>query len=207
MALAGVARLTGADTDPETYAIALARHEVAGGLVAPRSVSLRGLVFPRPAATPAAKVAFKEALGRSIDLFNASGGSFRASEDDGVVRLRSRDEPLEATNALKRTVHVERAGVTAFALLRGRVIAALRGAEPSEGFAFAGLMPGPDCLLGGSVRLTEGDHTATDLLDEIVRQVPGLVWCVTYSPGRLDRTLKVGLMSTDGATVSVDVYC
>ena len=68
-----------------------------------------------------------------------------------------------------------------------------------------GPLPGPESLLGRRIRLDRGRRSAISILDDVVRQVPGLVWFATYNRGLPSQDLKVGLMERDGTRVALGV--
>ena len=86
-----------------------------------------------------------------------------------------------------------------------RVVKALSGKEPA-GIIGTGSFPGPECPLGRPVRLTAGSTSATRMLDEIVKQVPGLMWFVTYDTEAPHYGLQVGFLCADGSTVGITVF-
>ena len=187
-------------------AVTLARNDAPAGLVAPRPVLVGRRAAPSPSPTAAGKAAFQEGLARMIERFNASGTAFRARSEGGVVHVRSPHEPPEVTKALRQPVRIEtRVTASVLVLLRGPIVQAMRGSAPSEGYLYAGLMPSSECSLLAHVRPPEGRATALELLDEIVRQLPGRVWLATYDPAEPRQTLKVGILCRDGSDVLVDV--
>lgn len=52
--------------------------------------------------------------------------------------------------------------------------------------------------MAGDVPALAAVVCALDALDQIVTQVPGLVWVVTYDPGSPGEDVKVGLLCPDG---------
>ena len=78
----------------------------------------------------------------------------------------------------------------------------MSGRKP-EGIIGTGSFPGPECPLNTRVRLSAGPTTAVNMLTEVVQQVPGLVWIVTYATDASDSDVNVGLMCSDGSTVMI----
>ena len=68
-----------------------------------------------------------------------------------------------------------------------------------------GGLPGPRCPLSNSVHLPDTPLSTQHGLDEIVTQVPGLVWIVTYDAAVPDLDFALGLMCGGGETVLVEV--
>lgn len=71
---------------------------------------------------------------------------------------------------------------------------AIRGSEP-EGFFGGG--PDPSCRLDRPVRLPMGRTTTAELLDDVVRQLAGVTWLMTYD--QATGYWSVGLMCPDGS--------
>ena len=192
---------------PGEYTIALAQSGVPVGLVAPRDVLIGRHAVPHSETMAAGTSISREGLASSLDLFNTAKGGFRARQEGGVVHVRSLEEPAEVGSALERSTLMEEAvEVPAFGAIYRYVVRAMSGVEPPQGFVFSGALPGPECPINRPVRMPEGSLSAIALLDQIVRQVPGLVWVVSYSPEAPNAGLKVGRMCPDGEFVRTEVY-
>jgi hypothetical protein len=85
------------------------------------------------------------------------------------------------------------------------VVRAIAGRDP-QGILGSGRFPGPECPLTGPVQLPQGASTVVAFLDEITRQVPGLVWLVTYDEDEPNDGLEVGFVCPDGATLKLSVF-
>jgi hypothetical protein len=179
--LAGSATGAPQPTHPRTYALTLARSGVPVVLVVPKE-------FFSPGGMTLAEIdqitrsGFGDSLRSSLALFNAASGRFQATEKDGVVHVRELDQPAEVTSSLERTGELEAVvGLPVLAAMLRRVVPAMRG-YALEGLIGSGglLTPGPECPIDRRVDLAGGVMTASALLDEIVRQAPGLVVAVTY---------------------------
>lgn len=198
----------GEDTQPNPaeYTALLAQNEVPSGLVVADHF-LRGRTGPpRPDSPLAKKGAFRDSLLSRLDLFNRATGAFRALQKDGVVHVRSLEEPVEVTTALEREVRFAGAlSVPAISAVVRHVVAALRG-EEIGGIVGGGMLPGPECGVNQRVTVPEGPATPTAILDAIVLQAPGLAWIATYRPDAPKEYLELGLMCGDGSWVSMNVY-
>jgi hypothetical protein len=189
---------------PRTYALTLARSGVPVVLVVPKEFfSPGGMTFAE--IDQVTRSGFGESLGSSLALFNAVGGRFGASERDDVVHIRELDEPAEVTSSLERTGEFEAVvGLPVLAAMLRRVVPAMRG-YAVEGLIGSGglLTPGPDCPIDRRVDLPGGVMTASTLLDEIVRQAPGLVVAVTYRRPTAHRSFQVnvGFLCPSGSSM------
>ena len=204
---ASVAFGQSAQVSPAQYAMSLAQDGVPAGIVASREVLAQVRRMPRPQATVGTPSVVRGTLASGLDLFNAAKGAFRASQDDGIVHLRSLEEPAEISSALDRSTQLDEAvEVPAMHAIYRYVVRAMRGVEPSQGYVWTGGLPGPECPINRPIRIAGGPATAIGLLDQVVRQVPGLLWVVSYNPDQPSVALKVGLMCQDGSFFRTDVY-
>jgi len=195
------------ESAPLDFAITLAQNEVPVGIVALRTLVAHTTGLPNREVTAADKAAFRDVLASRLDRFNASNGGFRATRDNGVVHLRTAEGPSDVSAALERSRYTKGAAeIPAMTAVLKFVVGAMRGVDPPEGLAFAGILPGPECPLYSPIQIREGSSSAVELLDETVQQVPGLVWIVSYTSDSPDEDLKVGLMCTSGNTQQIDVY-
>jgi len=202
--------LCGVDaSDPRSYAMSLAQNDVPGGVVVPAE-RLASRAERPPDLRSLDKAAFRGSLAARVEAFNSTSKVFRASEHDGVVHIRSVDEPIEVTRSLAQSVDVTAAqGVPAISAVFRQGVAAMRGFEPQAilGSGSGGFATGPECPIYSPVEVNRGPMTTVALLDQIVRQVPGLVWVVTYRKNAMKGTVDVdvGVLCWTGwhATISV----
>jgi hypothetical protein len=197
----------GQDTHVGTraFAVVLAQNGVPCGVVAPEVVMAWRPGDPRVEATFASKVAFGSGLSSTLESFNARNGLFQATQSGGIVHLRSREEPPDVMAALHREAVVKaEVEIPAATALVSEVALAMRGWEQG-GIIGVGAVPAPESLLNRVVRIKKGRSSPITLLDEVVRQVPGLVWLVTYNPGLPNQDLKVGLMDAEGMTLMLTI--
>lgn len=189
---------------PRQFAADLARLGVPGGIVvAQREI---GHASPSSQSAPGDTSQKRAAAVAAVNGFNAVGSGFRATEADGFVHVRSETEPPDLRLALDRQVRVDGSpGLPAQDAVFLRVVKALSGKEPA-GIIGTGTFPGPECPLRRPVRLSAGSTSATRMLDEIVKQVPGLMWFVTYDTEAPHYGLQVGLLCGDGSTVGITVF-
>ena len=85
----------------------------------------------------------------------------------------------------------------------------MRGFEPQALLGSGGtLSPGSECPIDRRVDLPGGSMTAIALLDQIVRQVPGVVWVVTYrkEPASASLQVNVGLLCWNGWHAKITVF-
>lgn len=188
---------------PRRLAAELARLGVPGGIVVEQQDL--GQV---PAANGGSGDAFQgvDPVTTAIDEFNAGGPHYRALKADGLVHVRSVTEPPDLRLALDRQVEVASiAALPASDAVFVRVVKVLSGKEPA-GIIGTGSFPGPECPLGTPVRVAAGLKSATQMLDEIVRQVPGLTWVITYDTQAPHYGLEVGLVCGNGAAVRITAF-
>jgi hypothetical protein len=55
------------------------------------------------------------------------------------------------------------------------------------------------------VRIPAGKTRPIDILDQVVRQVPGITWLVTYRAVAPDHEFKIGLMCGNGSFMRTEV--
>jgi hypothetical protein len=178
-------------------AMDLARFGVPAGLVVPEE-DLSGPRRTLRKATTAERAAFKSQLQSKLRNFNESTRSCKARLDRDVVHIRSLTVPDDVVNMLERDASISEAGdVRAWEAIWHHVISAITG-FPNPGVVGTG-GPEPECLSGHRVHVPGGKTTPVALLDEIARQMPGVVWFVTYDPERAGLNPKVGLMCPNGA--------
>ena len=198
VATAPVAQALAEGESPTEFARQLASVHVPMGMVVPvtevvgRQRDLGALTEGSPKSLSAVE------LRSSIQRFNALKGRFRASQRGDVVHVRSVEEPAEVTTLLDRSTKLD-GGVEVPAMLAiyQHVVSAMTGKEQPEGYAWSGALPSPACPINQKVHLPSG-LTAEGVLDQVVSQVPGLIWVLTYNPQLKDNTMAVGLMCADG---------
>ena len=196
------AQAPGPAISPRQFAADLARQGVPGGIV----VAQREIGHASVRAQPADAAKQRAAVVAAVNGFNAIGSAYKATEANGFVHVRSVSEPPDLRLALDREVKIDGAsGLPAQDAVFMRVVKALSGKEPA-GIIGTGTFPGPECPLTRPVRLTPGSTSATRMLDEIVKQVPGLMWFITYDTDAPHYGLQVGLLCGDGSTVGITVF-
>lgn len=186
--------------NPREFAIALARSGISGGLILPKS----RLNAPSEEAV-AEGVRRGETLDSTLAQFNASHPGVRASARAGVVRVHETEVPAVVLEALARSVYVAPVDeISVWEAVFVKTVGLIAGREP-QGFAGTGVGTSVGCPMNRRIRLPN-EPTIERVLDGIVRQVPGLMWVVTYSEESPLETLEVGIICADGqgqlATVS-----
>ena len=197
--------------NPRVFALALAQNDVPVGIVIPAEFLRGGKGMPHPEITADTKAAFRMDLAARLDLFNADKGTFRARRgENGVVHLRSVNEPIEVTEALEHFSNVEPAvRLSALGVAFRHGVEAMSGSRP-QALLGSGVMPtsGPECPIDDPVEFPGGSMTALGVLDQIVHQVPGIVWLVTYRKVPTSPRLQVnlGLLCTSGGYLTISVF-
>ena len=117
--------------------------------------------------------------------------------DGGVLHVRTMGEPQRVTDLLNRSIRLEPAsGVPAIEIVATRIVNALRG-DHSAGPHGATGAPGQLVTLHG------GSTTVIKALDEVVRQAPGLVWYLYFSPKDEGGPLAIGLVGPGGGSGTI----
>ena len=189
----------------------------------PRQVALE---FAR-AGVPAVVVMSRERMGapatvhdvsRDVPLSTrlqelvASTPGVLAMQEAGVVQITERQLPRAVETALLDGVYIQSTVEVpaAYAVFR-LMSAALHGGE-MPGVAGSGAQPPPSCPLGRPVRVQAAQTTVKEYLVDVARQVPGLVWEITYatpadpdSKGVRD-SIIVGALCPDGSVHSLTLY-
>ena len=177
-------------------AILLAMRQAPAGVVAP---TFAMGVAPLPAASPPSET--DDGL---MERFRASMPSYDAVRDGRIVHVLPKDLPPRIRERLDQRLAL---GTSRDSTAVGTVMEfadALRGRMNPSALAGGGL-PGPRCPLSNSVHLPDAPLSTQQGLDEIVTQVPGLVWVVTYDAAVPDLDFALGLMCGGGETVLVEV--
>jgi hypothetical protein len=196
--------------DVHELGVALAARGVPAGLMVPVEAQEATDEYPPPSVQAAARARALFATGELpavLSRFNASSGSLRATNENGVVRVRSLEEPHDVRAALERRVYVEEADdVPVMEAIFTRVLGLLAGREPQGLVGSIVTRPGdePACPPARRVRLG-GEDSVIGTLDNIVRQVPGLVWRLTYDPAAPLESLRIGIICADGSWMGADV--
>jgi hypothetical protein len=193
-------------TSPRELADDLARQGVPGGIVVLNS-ELADVSSLSSRRAPADALQSPDAgVSARVNQFNAVGSHYHATSGDGFVHVRSVREPDDLRLVLERDVHVDESSeLSARDAVFMRVVKALSGKEP-QAIIGTGGFPGPECPLGRPVHVPAGWTSVTRMLDDIVKQVPGLVWLVTYDFDAPDYGLEVGLLCGGGAAVRITVF-
>jgi len=134
LSLVAVCSAQGLPPDVQELGVALAARGVPAGLVVPEEAPADATEeYPSPAvqAAASARVLFATgALPAVLSRFNAASASLRATDANGVVHVRSLDEPREVRAALERRVYVEPADdVPVMEAVFMRVLGLLAGRE------------------------------------------------------------------------------
>jgi hypothetical protein len=109
----------------------------------------------------------------ACDELNAS--LFQRREG-GVLHVRTTREPRRVTELLNRSIDLEAASdVQAIDAVMRVILNAVRGNGSSGAHSSSGVGATPVTIRGGRTTFMEA-------LDDVVRQVPGLVWFVTFAP-------------------------
>jgi hypothetical protein len=196
--------------NPRVFALTLAQNDVPVGIVIPAEFLRGGKGMPHPEITADSKAAFRIDLAARLDVFNADKGTFRASQgENGVVHIRSINEPMEVTRALEHYSYAEPAvRLSALAVAFRHGVEGMRGYRP-QAIAGSGVQPtpGPECPIDDPVEFAGGSTTAMGVLDQIVHQVPGIVWLVTYRQVPTSPLeVNLGLLCTNGGYFTISVF-
>jgi hypothetical protein len=112
--------------------------------------------------------------------------------ESGVLHIRTSREPQQVTDLLHRSIDLEAdSGVPAIEAVATRIVNAVRGNASAGKTGSTGVISQPVTLRGGST-------TFVKALDDVVRQAPGLVWYLSFTPTEGGRLFDVGLMARDG---------
>lgn len=181
---------------PRDIAILLASRQVPAGVIAPTVIMSVG---PPPPPSPAGET--DDAL---LARFTASLPFFDAVRDGPVVHVLPKDLPPRIRERLDQRLNLDSTRDTSAVGMVVRFADTLRG-RINPGAVAGGGLPGPKCPLANTVHLPDTPLSVQQALDEIVKQVPGLVWIVTYDSAVPDLDFALGLMCGGGETVLVEV--
>jgi hypothetical protein len=119
---------------------------------------------------------------------------YRGSTRGGVPHVRTVGQPPRVTEILTRRIELDAASdVPAVEAIGSRIRNAVRGSG-SDG------LRGSDDSSGASqpVTIRGGSTTVRQALDDVVRQVPGLVWYLTFPPNHNSSYVIIGLFDGPG---------
>jgi hypothetical protein len=186
------------------FAVRLAVNGVPAGVVvcerdfAPKSTE-------PPKADAKHKQAFALTLPELLSAFNSRNHTIRAVRADRSIHLEATRLPEAVRELLARQIFIDAsqkvpAGDAIFkvlmSLVRGSTVTAIAG---------TGIMPGRSCMLQGLVEIQRGTYTVSEFLDDIVTQVPGLVWLITFDAEELNSGLKLGVVCPGGESLKMTI--
>jgi len=181
---------------PRDVAMLMASRQMPAGVIAPTVVMSVG---PPPPPSPPSET--DDGL---VARFTASLPSFDAVRDGTVVHVLPKDLPPRIRARLDQKLNLDSMSDTSAVGMVIRFADSLRGRISPNALAGGGL-PGPKCPLANTVHLPDTALSTQQALDEVVKQVPGLVWVVTYDAAVPDLDFALGLMCGGGETVLVEV--
>jgi len=186
------------------FALLCAKHGVPVGIVAPPTP----IAWP-PLASSAAPQFLHDApysagLAETLAEFNRRNSFCRATQVGRVVHLRATDEPPVVTSALAAVATFDSDAQGPAHSFLALAATAIHGGE-SQGYIGSGPMPSGDSALAKRVLLPKGTYSAVGLLDEVVRQAPGLIWFISYYAPDAEPHLWVGLMDSRGGSVRMSL--
>jgi hypothetical protein len=190
------AQSAGPRLGPRDMAILLASRQVPAGVVAPTVIMSVG---PPPPPSPAGET--DDAL---LARFTGSLPSFDAVRDGAIVHILPKDLPPRIRERLDQRLNLDSTRDTTAVGMVVRFADTLRG-RISPGAVAGGGLPGPKCPLANTVHISDTPLSVQQALDQVVKQVPGLVWVVTYDSAVPDLDFALGLMCGGGETVLVEV--
>jgi len=113
--------------------------------------------------------------------------------EGGVLHVRTTREPRRVTELLNRSIHVDAApDVQAIDAIMRIILNAVRGDGSAGAFHASGRE-------GTLVTIRGGPTTFMQALDDVVRQVPGLVWLLTFTPQEGGRNFQIVLLGPPGS--------
>ena len=119
--------------------------------------------------------------------------SLSQRREGGVLHVRTTREPRHVTELLHRSIYLEaESDVPAIEAVATRIVNAVRGNHSAGRHGSTGATAQPVTLRGGST-------TFMQALDDVVRQAPGLVWWMTFTPEE-DSLVMVGLVDRHGGS-------
>jgi hypothetical protein len=138
---------------------------------------------------------------RLIDAFNGKQRRFNAELVAGVVQIREVALPAAITRVLEQKHDVSFDGIAVGASMSkiASLISPI-GHPPGAGIVGSGLPPPPSCPLGTTVRVSMAGVSLGGVLNEIVRQEPGIAWALTYDSNPAPTKLSLEILCPDGYT-------
>ena len=125
---------------------------------------------------------------------------FRASaRRGGTLSVRSAREPEILRTELDQVrFYEDEARLPAMDAIMVRIKNAV--GKPRTALAGTSLPDPATCPANQEVHLTAGAKSLVEALDEVVSQVPGLVWVVTYDVKAPRPSMKIGFLCPDGSS-------
>ncbi len=200
MSLATIQAQT-ARTSPKDVALTLAQNGIRAGAI----MSLNDFSeAERSWSGPLPSVPTAPATGAAIDStltgFAQGHPEFLIQRTRTNVRLIRRDAPAELMQTLTlQGVAQGREQVSISAALN-EVVGSLIKQRPISGVLGSGIIPGPGCPLGAPIRVSAGQVTPLDAMDNLLSQVSGLSLFVLYDADRAQEPVHIGLWCQDGST-------
>lgn len=187
---------------PKEVALTLARNGLRAGAVMSltdfaNGESDRGRSMPQPSAPASVE--------NTLTAFAQNHPEFLVQRSSTSVRLLRRDAPAELVQTLTlpgAAVARDQVSVSAAVV---EVVGSLIKQRPISGVLGSGTIPGPGCPLGAPTRVSAGQVTALDALDNLTSQVPGLSWFVLYDAQRAEEPVHIGLWCQDGSYFRVQL--
>jgi hypothetical protein len=188
---------------PKDVTLTLAQNGVRAGAIMSLTDFVNGEA-ERGGSRPLPSVPTAPATGAAIDStltgFGQGHPEFLIQRTRTNVRLIRRDAPAELMQTLTlQGVAQGREQVSISAALN-EVVGSLIKQRPISGVLGSGVMPGPGCPFGAPIRVSAGQVTPLDAMDNLVSQVPGLSWFVLYDADRAQEPVHIGLWCQDGSS-------
>jgi hypothetical protein len=184
---------TDATREAWLLAYTLARRGVPVGLVAPHQSS------PDRSDTAPADEATASLLAR----FNRGNAEFAATDDDGIVHIRRRDQPALINGMLTRSSRRPAAVADALETVVNATGELLWNGVFEYRGSVGSYLGGRSRCLDARVRVVAGEISPLRVLDGISRQHPDIFWVVTYDPRDTASAddLRVGIVCSGGGSV------
>jgi hypothetical protein len=130
--------------------------------------------------------------------FNKRHPSMHVFQRDGVVRVQQRVLPSSIEAVLARrhnlTQPVTATGVNLIFYTVGEIV----WGKQTKGLVGGGLEPGSGCTATQWVQVRSGSATVSDIGDEVVRQLHGTGWLLTFDETMPETSIALGLVCADG---------
>lgn len=196
------------ESQPQTrgvrdLAVRLAANAIPAGVISPDAAFTA--VGRPPVKDPRGLEAFRAELPLILAEFERKHPSFLVQSLPGVVVIVDKDQPHIVADLLGRSIFLPgvREATAADAIVK-HLAGRLRNTTIT-GLAGVGPAPGPSCPLGATVKFGPVSHTVSTFLNDVVRQVPGLVWVVTYSVAEQPSNIRIGIVCPDGASLRMPI--